>query len=297
MKKSLSIAMLAALLLSLTSLSAYARECGDFGTCTPVSACQGISQPGLYVLDGGNPNGGHLTFSSHECITVSAPNVTFALAFGGSIDGGGQGIGLHVLKTASNFVLTGDIGGSIENTAVGVQVDADGAKISSGGFDEPMSISGTIGILLNRVHGVSVAVGAGQMSMGGYTTAVMIKGGGDNSLGFPSTDHFPGWSGLFGPGVAVDVEHSRNNLIEGLYVFSGSGVVIGRGSSHNTVDTGFFQNGTVGVEIKRGAKHNTVTTNVSTSNQTDLLDDNRNCGTNIWTGDTFNTAAPSNCVQ
>jgi hypothetical protein len=135
--------------------------------------------------------------------------------------------------------------------------------------------------------------------MTGYRTGVKIQGGSGNSLGpwMDTTNHLPGWGGLNGPGgVAVDIEHSSGNTIEGLYAVGGSGVVIGRHSHHNTIDLGFLQQGAVGVEIKHGALHNAVTNNVAMGNQTDLLDDNRKCP-NTWTGNTFSTAEPAACVH
>jgi hypothetical protein len=206
---------------------------------------------------------------------------------------------VHVLKAASGFLLNGDTGGVFENLDIGVKVDASGAQILPGNFDEPLTYRNDgIGILLNRVNGVSLGNFGFGPAMSGYQIGVKILGGGGNSLGpwMDATTHYPGWGGLTGPGVAVDIEHSSGNTIEGLYVTGGSGVIISRNSHNNTIDLGFLEQGAVGVQIKRGSTHNSVTNNVAMSNQVDLLDDNHTCP-NTWSGNTFNTAQPAACVH
>jgi hypothetical protein len=301
MKILLSAGALATMLSLLAAPFARAQQCGDYPSCISISQCQKITQPGLYVINGSNQlNQGHLTLSGPECITVDAPNVNLVL-FHPAIDGQGHGIGVHVLKSATGFELNGDTGGVFENLDVGVKVDANDAKINPGTYDEPILYRNVgIGILLNNVSGVSLGDGGTfGPAMTGYRTGVKIQGGSGNSLGpwMDTTNHLPGWGGLNGPGgVAVDIEHSSGNTIEGLYAVGGSGVIIGRHSHHNTIDLGFLQQGAVGVEIKRGAAHNSITNNVAMGNQTDLLDDNRKCP-NTWTGNTFSTAEPAACVH
>jgi hypothetical protein len=301
MNKFLSAGALATLLILMGAFGALAQGCPDSPdpNCIIISQCQKISQSGVYVIDGNNSvNQGHLTLNGPECITVAAPNVNLTL-FHPLIDGQGHGIGVHVLKAASGFLLNGDTGGVFENLDIGVKVDASGAKILPGNFDEPLTYrNDSIGILLNRVRGVTLGNFGFGPAMSGYQTAVKIQGGGGNSLGpwMDTATHNPGWGGLTGPGVAVDIEHSNGNTIEGLYVTGGSGVVISRNSHNNTIDLGFLQQGAVGVEIKRGASHNAITNNVAMSNQMDLLDDNRKCP-NTWTGNTFSTAEPAACVH
>jgi len=48
---------------------------------------------------------------------------------------------------------------SLTNLNIGVRVDANGAQILPGNFDEPLTYrNNRIGILLNRVHGVSLGL-------------------------------------------------------------------------------------------------------------------------------------------
>jgi hypothetical protein len=298
MNKLPSACALLALLSVLSPVPARAQGCPDSPdpNCIIILQCQKIIHSGTYVIDGNNQ--GPLILKGPECITVAAPNVNLTL-FHPQIDGGGHGIGVHVLKSASGFQLSGDTGGVFENLNIGVRVDANGAQILPGNFDEPLTYrNNRIGILLNRVHGVSLGNFGFGPAMSGYQIGVKIQGGSGNSLGpwMDTTFHYPGWGGMTGPGVAVDIEHSSGNTINGLYVVGGSGVIIGRGSSNNTIDLGFLESGGVGVEIRRGAAHNSITNNVAMSNQMDLRDDNPKCP-NTWSGNAFNTAEPSNCVH
>jgi hypothetical protein len=228
-----------------------------------------------------------------DCLTVEAPNVTVNLEPGIILDGSGTGIGIHAMRVANGFKFFEDAA-TIRDFEIAIEVDASSSSVGES-FDEPVSLTNNqIGILVKNAAKVSIAA---SFSFGLPQTCIKLQ-----NVRSSTITQYSGFGSLScESGIVLD--QSSLNTITGNPSFgslssANVAVQIGKGSNRNTVTSFSVKNAGTGIEIQRGAAHNTIDSNTSIGSQKfDLLDQNPNCGSNVWRNNTFNQANPAGCIH
>ncbi len=98
-------------------------------------------------------------------------------------------------------------------------------------------------------------------------------------------------------GTVVSGNDASNLNVEGILI--GGDPSIGQVTSGNDVHGNTTNNnGTFGIHVGTGGTSNTISGNTATANHAvDLVDSHPTCDADIWTGNTFATAAPAACVH
>jgi nitrous oxidase accessory protein NosD len=242
---------------------------------------------------GGNGSNGH---AHGNCMVVRASNVNLDIEFGG-FEGDGTGIGIHVLPGAANFSFN-SFAASITNFRIAFLINAPGAHVGASTGDEPLQLSATsAGIVVANTYDAEVSSAA-------ITAPVCISLQRVKHSTVLLTEGQFGW--LSGCNIGVSLVGSSFSTIQGGPQYENTpmslsaksyGILIGRGSNFNTITQVNVQNSGIGVQISKGAGHNTVNSNVSVGNGVSLLDQNRGCGSNTWSNNTYNTANPPDCIH
>jgi len=294
---------------------------------TNVSECGTINAPGEYLigppLDPENPIVDVTHKGGGDCLRIEASNVTVWFFNGDptNLVGDGRGTAIHILRSAHDTHIFTFVGGGVMNFAVGIEDDADSATIK-GGFDEPMSMLTTrTGVLLNNVNGTFIAnlqIGCRQRAEGsgcaaqivpnpapviGPKTGIFVKGGSGNIIhetSFPTGQGcLSGFGGVIctiGTGISVAAS-SENQISADIYAGT-TGIEVSRSSDFNIISLGHMSSLDTGISIQRRSSNNTIDSNVVLNSAiVDLIDHNPNCGTDIWTNNTFTSADPVSCIH
>jgi Right handed beta helix region len=306
--RSIAFSITAALFLSLLSTNGFAKP------PIPLTDCETITQRGNYILendlvltlDAGGGNGNCLVInSSHVNVDLNGRAITCILSAG------------FPIPCSPNFSLTG----------IGIDIEADHVSIANGGvrdfavgiFGEADHISATnlvlatdVGIILNDVRYSAFAdIGYGGLGLVGPEESgpvLTVSGGGNNtftSINSP-VNSFEG----------IIITNSSNNVIEGADLFcsaegvAGPGILLTQDSNHNFItNSNIFVLFGNGIELDLGSDNNVVQNNaVETIDPPGffaLFDQNPDCGSNVWTDNTFSnlfppgqiSASPANCID
>jgi hypothetical protein len=258
-----------------------------------IRKCVTIAKRGFYTVSK------DITGKGGDCLIVTAPNVTLFLN-NYNVTGTGDGIGLHIMSTATGFRCHG---GESQFTSfnIGVEDDADGATIEG----EDASNNADTGIFVNGANGVTV--GRSAVNNNGkygihvlHASHTMIHNYGANSNG----------------GYGVFIEASHQSLFDQFQAGDGgangiAGVFIGCSvggpggfcnsapSSFNVVSHGSQDNNThFGLVVDGGSEHNVLANTLATGNtNSDEFDGNANCDSNLWFFNVFHTSNNPSCMN
>jgi len=281
-------ALLAPLLvLSLSLIAAHFADAA-VSSCPPsISSCGcTITSSGYYEL----ASSLSATNATSDCIDIRAANVNLWLD-GRSMSGMGGGIGLHLLRSATNAFVEGlDLSSgafaSIGSFAVGIQDDAGAAVIGH----TNVSNNSNVGVLLNRVNGSLVS----DFSAESNTYGVELNASTLCSLQRVTVDSnsvYGIWL-LSSSRNIVNFFEAQDNAVAGVYLGCqpSAGPIGGRckPSSKNHIYDGpqvgrasGSQN--YGIAIDSGNTGNVLSGIYASGDASDDLDDqNAGCGSNVW---------------
>jgi len=118
---------------------------------------------------------------------------------------------------------------------------------------------------------------------------ILMDAGADRIVG-------PGTLTAWGTFAGIELR-GANGSVRGVTVTaSADGMLIDSDRAGNDVRGNVLTSNSLGIEVVGGATGNTIIGNSATGNGTDLVDDNGNCTSNVWRGNTFGTANPS-CIR
>ena len=314
------IALAALLTLAAAPSGAAAAACAasivDCG-CT-------IDSPGTYKLSGSSP-----MHSAGTCVNITASNVT--LMGGPALQGPGATtatFGIHIEASASKVILESI---ETEDFGQGIRVDGVNATVlnsSTGGNHKGVVVNGANAFLLDEVSEMDDVVGIQVDATA--TDFVMVSGEADGAsdAGFK----LAGVNGAFLDGAIAlgngkfgiwllsasyndfDGFTAESNGIAGVYLGcnpagpDGTRCPFGTSSSNgNTLigsvygtvnsfvsNTGSPLNQHFGIAVSLGNLHNHFVRITGTDNMDDdARDENPNCGSNRWVGDSFTTSSPA----
>ena len=286
-----------------------------------VSGCGAITSPGNYVLANDlvidtdiDPAG--------DCLDISAAHVNLNLeghtiyvdclldlgtscgvVYGASDVGA---IGINILKGADHVSITnGTVGSEAGNFEYGIAGAADYTSVAE------MTLVARVGISLtnasyNTFTGISYT--RGDDSYHGADGPIVSVSGNHNTF----TSVVSGFNGFVGSDLnhlttAISVE-GDHNLIDQANVSSfgvGSYTVLLSGNYNSITNSTVFGEGNGGIEVTLGGAHNYIEGNTVTILNPAffaMFDQNPDCGSNIWTGNTFSNASPisadpSSCIR
>ena len=271
--------------------------------------------------------------ASLDCLTVSAAHAVIDMG-GNSITGPGgsaTGAGIHILSSADGAVIeSGGLTNSINNFGVGVLVDASNVVIETilllsnaqyggvvnGGsnnafydLDAGQSTNATSG---NGIAGIKILNGNNNFIddvIADHNTkyGIEISGGSNNSVHDSDGDS----NGIYGiwihgsNGNRLVNSTGRHNAQVGLYIgcaaTGGPGASCASSStaSTNVVKFGEWSSNTkIGVGVDTGDLANQIGINKIDSNLADdAVDENINCGTNLWFLDSIDFMPAQACIQ
>lgn len=273
-KASFGLVPLAAFCITVLTASPAKANTTLTGPCPIV-----ITQPGDYSL------GGNVTCAPDvDGIDIESSNVMLRLA-SHTIEGTcGTGIGIHVLGTSAVPLTAVGIlgGGTLSNFTINFLAD-----YSANSFVNKVTVASQC---VNN-YGFAIDTTSSQWAL--IKDVVQAP---ESSFGLV----------LFGPNnvvalcniddtISVDtnnnilVDNTANSNLGGIYV-EGSNNQIYANTTNNNSD---FD----GIWVIAGALGNVLSENKASGNLPyDLEDDNTDCGTNIWAGDTFGSASQT-CIQ
>ncbi|HLI81241.1 MAG TPA: right-handed parallel beta-helix repeat-containing protein [Candidatus Binataceae bacterium] len=231
-----------------------------------------------------------VTSASSDCIDIRAANVNLWLD-GHSITGMGGGIGLHLLRSASNAFVEGlDLSSgafaSIGSFTNGIQDDASAAVIAH----TNVSYNSNVGILLNHANGSLVSDFSAESNAYGVeldaSTLCSIQ-----RVTLDSNSVYGLWL-LSSSRNIVNFFEAQDNTVAGIYVGcqATAGPVGGRCAPSNRnhiydgpqVGPAAASQG-YGVAIDSGSSGNVLAGIYGSGDATDDLDDqNAGCGSNVW---------------
>lgn len=277
----------------------------------PITTCETISQPGKYVLENNlvikvadpSQEGG-------DCLVIGSSHVT--------IDFNGWGITAVCVPYSCPPDEYGPVGGTgiivgngvdhvmvsnveVQNFVNGIVVDADRVSVMGANLEVVTGI-----ILNNASHGkyfnVSYQPGD-QRYHSNNGPIIAVNGGSHNNFETITGVAGGGWA----PEVDILVANSNHNTIDGADVISaaeqesGPGIQITQDSSHNDITNSnvyvLYGNG---IEVDLGSNYNTLEGNtvsiIAPPGYYDLVDDNPNCGRDVWNNNFFTSANPG-CIH
>ncbi len=289
---------------------------------TPISDCEDITQRGNYVLT----NDLMLTASGigygegGDCLVISSSHVSINLDgwtmyvvcpefFCPPVFGPIGGTGIHIMRGADHVSISN---GGVQGFVYGIVGEANYISATN------LSLDAVVGISLNNVsHDAFTNIdyrGADERYHGRNGPLLSLTGGGYNT--------FTNVSGLFlGSDLAapdgIDIVNSNHNLISGVNMdvtfgsCRGAAVLLTNSSSFNSIiNSTLFVDCGSGIQIDDGSVHNTVQGNNVTIASTPpqlfaMLDQNPNCGSDVWIDNSFSnlfasgqiSASPANCID
>ena len=241
-----------------------------------------ITQPGEYSLGAG----GLSCPPNVDGVDIEASNVILRLA-GHTIEGTcGTGIGIHVLgplPPAVPLTAVGILGpGTISNFTVNFLADysansfVNGVKVAS---QCPENYGFWINATSSQWALVKDVVQANDTSYG------LVLFGPNNVVALCNIDDT---IAVYANNNVV-VDNTANSNLGGIAVNGSNNQIYANTTNNNSANDGIW--------VFAGSLSNILSENKSTGNLPyDMEDDNADCGTNIWAGDTFGSANQS-CIQ
>jgi parallel beta-helix repeat protein len=247
-----------------------------------VTACTTLRAAGSYEIDA------TLTASgATDCIAIAASNVVLNLN-GWLIQGGGGAAGVHVLPKAANTYIEGR-GTMISGFNEGVEIDGVGAVAEN--FTAASNTDA--GVYLNNSRQARVA----NFTTSGNLDGVRVSSGTDNVV--------EGVTAHTNSRYGVWLESTSYNSVEGFLVEDNqmAGVYVGcwptgpqgtkcprkiKPSNYNSILDGSAVKNSAGdqafgIAIDLGNSNNRVSgVTTSFNSESDLVDDNPDCGNSIW---------------
>jgi hypothetical protein len=302
----------AALFLIVLSANGFAKQVKDSRKPPiPLTSCGTITQPGNYVLandlllpaDGGNCL---VINSARVNVDLNGRAITCIVAAGFplpcSLDFGLAGIGIDI--EANNVSIAN---GTVNGFTTGIF--AEGNHISA----TDLNLETDTAIVLNEVRNSAFArIGYDGLPVLGPESigpVMSVSGGGNNVFESidSSTTTFEG----------IVIRNSSNNIIEGANVScsaegaAGPGIILTQDSNRNLlINNNIFVLFGNGIELDSGDQrnfilNNTVTTATTASGFYAMLDQNPNCGSDIWINNNFSnlfasgqiSASPASCIH
>jgi hypothetical protein len=287
------------------------------GVPTAITDCGNITQPGAYVAEN------NLVASyNDDCLVISSSHVSIDMngnamtsACPPSNPGcppiGSGGIAVHITSQADHVSISHLL---VKNYAFGIVAEADHISVPGA------SLNTFAGISLNNVsHSTFTDVlytPANENHHGANGPIVSVSGGGNNTFTFASAPSDSMVGVVTGP-PGIIITNSNHNVIEGADILDGAqaeagpGILLTGQSSHNSITNSnivvFVGNG---IEVDLGSDHNLIQSNVveilaSPLSFFALFDQNPDCGSNVWTDNTFSndeapgqiSASPANCID
>jgi Right handed beta helix region len=267
----------------------------------PLTSCSTkITKTGLYEV---NPPG--LSSTGGDCLTISASNVILYLN-GFPISGAGNGVGVHILSSASNAFVEGH-NAVISGFAEGVEID--GSKDLAENFIAESNSDA--GVLLNNAKQAKLSNFSADSN--GADGVRLYKGSYNTVAGSISASYNARY-GIWLYGTSHDSVGGfevQDNTIAGVYVGCSSTGPSANGSEcspkkmlskYNSLFSGTLAASgpglqPYGVVIDLGDDFNRVTNMNGSPFETggDLVDENANCANNDWFGEeqVFLTVPPS----
>jgi hypothetical protein len=265
----------------------------------PILACGSITKSGAYEVDRA------LTASAtDDCIVISASNVTLNLNQL-SITGAGGGAGIHVTRTAGNAFIEGG-GATISGFVEGIEIDGPNAVVEN----FTVSNNGDAGVLLNGAKQAKVSNFAAS---GNYKDGVRLFKASMNVVQVFSAEN----NGRYGVWLNAS---SRNTIGGGFNVQdnAAAGIYLGcwgdgpngqactprmAPSLYNYIFNGgaYATSGgqqRYGIAIDLADNFNkiaNVTSRYNTSSVSpyyDVVDQNPDCGNNLWMSVEYGTTLP-----
>lgn len=284
----------------------------------PLTQCGNITQPGNYFLANDlelavyNP-----TFfgGGGDCLVISSPHVnidmqghsiaavcpTFPMcisAFGPVGD-----IGLHILSGADHVAISN---GGVVDFVDGIEVEANHVSIANAEITD-----GVFGMSLENVSYSSftdIYFTLGPIPYNYFLLSMLsVSGGGHNT--FTRLSNLSNTQGIAIGSSSYNVIDSANISCVSLGP-AGPGILLTQDSDHNSVTNSSVNVlfGT-GIEVDAGSDNNIIQGNdvfsISPLNYFALLDQNPDCGSDLWTGNSFTnetdpalvSASPESCIH
>jgi Right handed beta helix region len=247
-----------------------------------VTACTTLRAAGSYEIDATL-----IASGATDCIAIAASNVVLNLN-GWLIQGGGGAAGVHVLPKAANTYIEGR-GTMISGFNEGVEIDGVGAVAEN--FTS--ASNSDAGVYLNNSRQARVA----NFTTSGNLDGVRVSSGTDNVV--------EGVTAHTNSRYGVWLESTSYNSVEGFLVEDNqmAGVYVGcwpagpqgtkcarkiKPSNYNSILDGSAVKNSAGdqafgIAIDLGNSNNRVSgVTTSFNSESDLVDDNPDCGNNIW---------------
>lgn len=280
----------------------------------PITDCGSIAQRGTYVVENDlvAPFGEDCLVinSSHVSIDMNGKVINAACLSPNCLPTGSGGIAVHITSEADHVSISHLV---VENYVSGIVAEGDHTSVAGA------SLNAFSGISLNNVHHSTFTDVA-------YTPAnrshhpvngpiVSVTGGGHNML---SLANAPPNSqvGVVSEAPGILITDSSYNLIEGGDILAGGeavtspGILLTGQSNHNSVaNANIVVLEGNGIEVDLGSDFNLIQSNVveilASPGFFALLDQNPDCGSNVWIGNIFSnssapgqiSASPANCID
>jgi hypothetical protein len=304
----------AALFISLLSTNGFAKP------PIPLTDCGTITQRGNYILE--NDLVFTLGTGNGSCLVINSSHVNVDL----------NGRAITCIYSPGFPIPCGVDFGEIPLGGIGIEIEADHVSIANGQvgkddfevgiFGEGDHISAT-----NLGIATATAIVLNDVSYSAFTDIVFqetvptegccesgppvlsVSGGGNNTFTSINTLHETGSGFIF--------TNSSNNVINGANIacssasVAGPGILLTQDSNNNFVtNTNIFVLFGNGIELDLGSdnnvvQNNTVETATSSGGFFAMADQNPDCGSNVWTDNTFSniflpgetSASPASCIH
>jgi hypothetical protein len=320
----LALSITAAFLLMVLSTDGFAkppRKVVRSSPAIPLTECETITQPGNYILE--NDLILPLVYSGGEggsgnCLVINSPRV--------NVDLNG-----HTITTAC-VLPSGSPFCPFFQGGIGIDIEADHVSIANGSVGEAnggfvyglvgeadgisatnLDITTDIGIVLNDVSYSAFAdivyEGADLQEHAENGPVLSVTGGGNNIFASINSKS----STLDG----IIITNSSNNIIEEANISctaqeeAGPGILLTQESNHNFIaENNIFVLFGNGIEVDSGSAHNVILNNTVEIETTPpgffaMLDQNPNCGSDLWIHNGFAnlfaagqiSASPASCIH
>jgi hypothetical protein len=280
----------------------------------PITDCGSIAQAGTYVAENNLvapfDQDCLVISSSHVRIDMNGKAITAACLSPSCIPTGSGGIAVHITSEADHVSISHLV---VENYVSGIVVEGDHTSVAGA------SLNAFSGISLNNVHHSAFTDVA-------YTPAnrshhpingpiVSVAGGGHNTISLANAQS-NSQIGVVSEAPGILITSSSYNLIEGGDILAGGNAVTSPGilltgqSNHNSIaNTNIVVFEGNGIEVDLGSDFNLIQSNVveilASPGFFALLDQNPNCGSNIWIDNIFSndfakgqiSANPASCID
>jgi hypothetical protein len=290
------------------------------GVPIPITDCETITQPGAYVVEN------NLVASyTEDCLVISSSHVSVDMN-GSAITSAcppsnpgcppiqSGGIAVHITNGADHVSISHLV---VENYSVGISAEADHTSVAGA------SLNAIAGISLNNASYSTFTDVSYTPADKNYHSPngpiLFLTGGSHNSFSF--TIATSDSSGVVNNEPGIVITNSSHNVIEGADIScsaeaeAGPGILLTQESNHNYITNNnvfvLFGNG---IEVDLGSDHNVIQNNVVEIEAPPpgsgppffaLFDQNPDCGSNVWTDNTFGngeapgqiSASPANCID